>query len=98
MSEPDKKIELGQDDSGHNHWVEVYIRYGMDNEVDSVKAVKKNSMPVFDERTYRYSVDPDGMEFVSGDKSCSGAGKSRSITPSDKTDELIRDAVEEVVA
>jgi len=90
--EPVERIELGEGDSGHKHWVEIYVNG------DRVKAVKKNSMPVFDSSKYRYSIGSDGLEFVSGDKSCSGAGMNRPDSPSDEVDKLIRGAVSEVVA
>ena len=90
--EPVKRIELGEDDSGHDHWIEVY-RNG-----ERLRAVKKNSMPVFDSSKYRYSIGSDGLEFVSGDKSCSGAGMNRPDSPSDEADRLIREAVSEIVA
>jgi len=85
--EPDKKIDLGETSSGHDQWLELYIRDS------TVKAVKKNSMPVHDKSTYNYVVGDDGLSFSSGSKSCSGAGKSRSVSPSDKIDSIIRGEV-----
>lgn len=87
---PDERIELGEDSSGHDHWVELY-RNG-----ERLRAVKKNSMPVFDSSTYRYEKNADGWNFVSGRKSCSGAGKNRSDSPSDEIDNKICEAVKEL--
>lgn len=87
MTEPDKKINLEKPESDHDHWIELY-RNG-----ERIRAVKKNSMPVFDSSTYRYEKNADGWNFVSGHKSCSGAGQSRPDSPSNEIDALIKDAV-----
>lgn len=90
--EPDKTIELEDLSNGHSQWIELYV--GVNGE--RVRVVKKNDMPVHDESTYVYSSEEGDMSFVSGRKSCSGAGKTRSKSPSDSIDSKIREALEEI--
>lgn len=84
---PDIKHELDRPDSDHNHWLEI-------NKVSDtqINVEKKDSMPVFNEDKYTYRIQEDGsLEFESGRHSCSGAGKTRSKSPSDELDKKIRE-------
>lgn len=94
---PDEQIDLGETSSGHDKWIELYISRAMDNSIERVRAVQKDSKPVHNESTYRYKNNGSGLEFVSGDKSCSGAGKSRSVSPPESISEAVRDKLAEVV-
>lgn len=88
--EPDIEVELEDTSSGHSQWLEFYISITKDR----ARVIKKNSMPVHDECKYMYSSEKGELSFVSGTKSCSGAGKSRSVSPSDKIDEIILETIE----
>jgi len=86
MTEPNIKHSLHRPDSNHDHWLEIY------KQTDQIKVVKEDSKPVFNEDTYIYNINEDGtLEFQSGKHSCSGAGKFRSTSPSDKIDDKIRE-------
>lgn len=87
------KVELDRPESNHDHWLEISrIR-------DKFKVVKKDSMPVFNEDKYTYERNADGeLECTSGTHNTSGAGKSRSTTPSDKLDKEIREAIKSIAA
>jgi len=86
-----KKIEL-ESKNGYDRWVEVK------KNGKSVKAEKKDSKPVFNESTYHFSLEGGELEFESGKKSCSGAGKFRSTSPSDEVVEAVKEALEGVGA
>lgn len=87
---PDVTVELEDTSSGHSQWLELYI--GVTGE--RVRVIKKNSMPVYDETKYIYSSEEGDMSCISGSKSCSGAGKFRSTSPSDKIDNIILEEIE----
>lgn len=80
------KIEL-ESRNGHDYWLEVR------RDGDFVRVAKKNSMPVYDTSKYSFSVEDGSLVFQSGSKSCSGAGKSRSVSPSDKIVEKVEEEI-----
>jgi len=83
------KADLDYDDKDHDHWLE--ITKVSDSQFN---VVKKDSMPVFNEDKYTYRLDDEGdPRFGSGRHSCSGAGKSRSKSPSDSLDNTIKDLI-----
>jgi hypothetical protein len=90
--EPDRVIELGENSSGHSEWIELYIAVNGGR----LRAVEKDSMPVYNESTYVYGFEGEEISFLNGRKSCSGAGKSRSVSPSEEVDELIREGYREL--
>lgn len=87
MRAPNIKHELHRPDSDHDHWLEIY------KNGETLKIIKKDSMPVFNEDTYHYKIVDGELEFESGKHSCSGAGEYRSTTPSDSLDSKIRELV-----
>lgn len=83
--EPLTKRKLNRPESDHDHHLEIY------ETADGIKAVKKDSKPIYNEDIYKYEqLKEGGLEFKEGKHSCSGAGKYRSTTPSDSLDEKIR--------
>jgi len=81
--------DLERPESEHDHWIEI-MPMG-----DKIQVEKNDSKPVFNEDIYNYKVEDGELVFESGEHSTSGAGKSRSTSPSDELDELIRELAEE---
>lgn len=75
-------------ESDFRHWIEI------SKISDKVfRAEEKDSKPVFNESKYDYRLEDGEIVFEGGSKSCSGAGKSRSTSPSDELNEKIKDLI-----
>lgn len=85
-----EQIEHELRNENFRHWLE--IRRVSDTQFN---VEKKDSKPVFNESKYVYRLDDGVLECESGSKSCSGAGKSRSTSPSDELDEIIKSLIRE---
>lgn len=94
-NEPDIKYDLERENDEFSHWLELYLYYDGGEDVERVKVVKKDSKPVFNESTYYFKRTDKGLELRSGDKSCSGAGSSRSTSASDEIVDLVNTLVKE---
>lgn len=82
--EPNIKHKLHRPESDYNHFLEIH------KTEEGIKAVKKDTKPIFNEDTYKYEINEEGeMIFKEGRHSCSGAGKYRATTPSEKLEAKI---------
>jgi len=86
------KVTLDRPDKDYDHWLEI-----TQISEDQFKVQKKDSKPVFNEDKYTYSRNSEGdLQCQSGTHSCSGAGKSRSVTPSDKLNKEIKEVIKSI--